>query len=205
MRFKFVLRKNSFVLAVTATILAFTQSATAGEICENDGFNVCQSPTSTLTTNNQGINTGTGSTTTTNVTAGGTLGVTGASTLSGGLDVGGNPITNVAPGVAATDAVNVSQLSSALSSAQGSTQGSIDTLESRAMKGIAISNAMEMFMPDPGMAFRVTTAVGFYDSEQALGIAATGRITENIGLFGGVAADVQFDQVGGKTGITFQW
>ena len=201
MRFMSFVRKNSFVLAVTATILAFTQSATAGEICENDGFNVCQSPTSTLTTNNQGINTGTGSTTTTNVTAGGTLGVTGASTLSGGLDVGGNPITNVAPGVAATDAATVSQLFSA----QGSTQGSIDTLEDKAMKGIAISNAMEMFMPDPGMAFRVTTTVGFYDSEQALGIAATGRITENIGLFGGVAADVQFDQVGGKTGITFQW
>ena len=201
MRFKFVLRKNSFVLAVTATILAFTQSATAGEICENDGFNVCQSPTSTLTTNNQGINTGTGSTTTTNVTAGGTLGVTGVSTLSGGLDVGGNPITNVAPGVAATDAVTVSQLSSA----QGSVRGSIDALERKAMKGIAISDAMEVFMPDPEMMFRVTASAGFYDSEQALGITGAGRITKNVALFGGAAADVQFDRVAGKAGVSFQW
>jgi autotransporter adhesin len=63
-------------------------------------------------------------TTTGNTAVGGTLNVTGASTLTGGatvsnnltvspattVNMGGNVVTNVAPGVAGTDAVNVNQL-----------------------------------------------------------------------------------------------
>ena len=216
-------RKRCFVLAIAATMLASTQTATSGEICENNGFNVCQQPSSTLTTNNQGINTGTGSVTTTNVTASGTvsgttisgatgnittvnatdlnatgsLDVTGATTLNGGLDMAGNPITNLAPGIDPGDAVNMSQLSSVRSR--------VNRVEDEATKGISIANAMEVFLPDPDKVFRVTVGAGFYDDEQAVGITGAGRVHESTALFFGVGSDVEFDEVGGKVGVSFQW
>ena len=214
MRNNSLFQKRRFLLAIAATMLAFTQTATSGEICENNGLNNCQQPLSTLTTNNQGINTGTGSVTTTdlnatgtatvgtlavtnNATVTGSLNVTGAITPNGGLDMAGNPITNLAPGIDPGDAVNMSQLSSVRSR--------VDRVEDEATKGISIANAMEVFLPDPDKVFRVTVGAGFYDNEQAVGITGAGRVHESTALFFGVGSDVEFDEVGGKVGVSFQW
>ena len=100
------------------------------------------------------------------------------------------PVHGVAAGKAATDAVNVGQL---------------EDMEDEAYRGIAISNAMDVFLPDPGKKFRLNMGVGYYKDQTALGLTGSGRITENIGLYIGAASDSAFKEVGGKAGVSFQW
>jgi len=100
------------------------------------------------------------------------------------------PVHGVAAGKADTDAVN---------------KGQLDDLEEEAFRGIAISNAMEVFMPDPDKNFRLNMGVGYYKNKTALGLTGSGRLTENIGLYLGAASDSSFEEVGGKAGVSFQW
>ena len=67
------------------------------------------------------------------------------------------PIHNVANGTAALDAVNKSQLDAMYEAASSEAQAARDD----ALRGVAISNAMEVFLPDPGKKFRVNMGVGY--------------------------------------------
>lgn len=114
--------------------------------------------------------------------------------LNNRLDMGGNKINNLSAGVAPLDAVNVSQLDRVE-----------DHLLDYAAKAAATAMAMDVFLPDPGKKFRVNVGGGFYDSESAVGITGAGRVTENVALYFGVAADVDGDEVGAKVGMSYQW
>jgi autotransporter adhesin len=107
-------------------------------------------------------------------------------------DDAGTPVQihGVAEGTADTDAVNVSQL---------------EDLEDEAFRGIAISMALDSFLPDSGKKFRLNFGSAVYKGEAALGITGAGRITENVILYIGVGSDMGFHEAGGKAGISLQW
>ena len=96
----------------------------------------------------------------------------------------------IAAGTAETDAANVGQLGA---------------IEDDAYRGIAIANAMEVFLPDPGKKFRLNLGMGYYKDETAMGLTGSGRLTENIGLYIGAGSDSSFKEVGGKAGVSIQW
>jgi hypothetical protein len=81
-------------------------------------------------------------------------------------------ITNVSPGIFGTDAVNVDQLNDLH-----------DDLQAESRRGIAVANAMDVFLPDPGKQFRVNVGGGFYGGESAIGITAAGRINQDIAMY----------------------
>ncbi len=81
----------------------------------------------------------------------------------------------------------------------------IDRLDDKAMRGIAISNAMQVFLPDPGKDFRMTIGGGFYGGEQAVGVTGAGRVTNNTAVYFGVGMDADGVEFGGKAGVSFQW
>ena len=100
------------------------------------------------------------------------------------------PVHGVAAGTAETDAANVGQLG---------------VIEEEAYRGIAIANAMEVFLPDPGKKFRLNLGMGYYKDQTAMGLTGSGRLTENIGIYIGAGSDSSFKEVGGKAGVSFQW
>lgn len=71
--------------------------------------------------------------------------------------------------------------------------------------GLAMSNAMEVFLPDPGAQYRLTAGVGYHDGETAYGVTGAGRISGGTALYFGVATDSAFDTIAGKAGISWQW
>jgi hypothetical protein len=84
-------------------------------------------------------------------------------------------------------------------------ENQIEAIEHDAYRGIAISNAMEVFLPDPGKNFRLNLGMGYYKDQTALGVTGSGRLTEDIGLYIGAGSDSSFKEVGGKAGVSFQW
>jgi hypothetical protein len=111
------------------------------------------------------------------------------------------PIHNLADGTAALDAVNKRQLDAMYAAASSQIQAARDD----ALRGVAISNAMEVFLPDPGKRFRLNFGMGYYKSASAIAITGSGRITEDIGIYLGVGSDTALEDVGGKAGLSLQW
>ncbi len=107
-------------------------------------------------------------------------------------DTAGNPVRihGVLDGRAPTDAVNVSQL---------------EDLGDLAFRGIAISMAMQSFLPDPGRRFRLNFGSAYYNSQSAFGLTGSGRITDAVSVYIGVGTDIGFREVGGKAGLSLQW
>jgi autotransporter adhesin len=131
----------------------------------------------------------------------------GASTASS--HDGGSPgapvqLHGVAAGTAETDAANVGQLA-VIKDQLAANEDQIEAIEHDAYRGIAISNAMEVFLPDPGKNFRLNLGMGYYKDQTALGVTGSGRLTEDIGLYLGAGSDSSFKEVGGKAGVSFQW
>jgi len=106
-------------------------------------------------------------------------------------------VHGIAAGTAETDAANVGQLAAI--------KDRVEVIEQDAYRGIAISNAMEVFLPDPGKNFRLNLGMGYYKDQTALGVTGSGRLTEDIGLYLGAGSDSSFKEVGGKAGVSFQW
>jgi autotransporter adhesin len=107
-------------------------------------------------------------------------------------------ITNVAPGIDGTDAVNMDQYNW-LSSEVGDNH---DT----AMAGIAISNAMATVLPREGKHFAMRVGGGFYGGSEAIGITAAGRVNNNISIDAGFGASTSTQsEYGGKIGVTYEW
>jgi autotransporter adhesin len=109
---------------------------------------------------------------------------------NGEFNVGNRRITGIADGISDGDAVNIRQF---------------NLLEEKAHRGIAIANAMEVFLPDPGKSFRLNIGGGYYGNQGAIGLTGAGRITEDTSIYIGVGSDVNGEEVGGKVGVSFQW
>ena len=113
----------------------------------------------------------------------------------------GVQIHNVANGTHALDAVNKSQLDAMYEASYTQNQ----TTREEAFRGLAISNALEVFLPDPGRKFRLNVGMGFHKDQAALGLTGAGRVREDVGIYFGVGSDASFDDVGGKAGVSLQW
>jgi hypothetical protein len=148
-------------------------------------------------TGDSGIAIGTGAIATGNGVAIGSGSVAG----NGEFNVGNRRVTGVSDGIADTDAVNVRQLNSL----EQQNDKRFDDIEETAYRGIAIANAMDVFLPDPGKSFRLNIGGGYYENEGAIAITGAGRITEDTSLYLGIGTDVDGKEVGGKVGVSFQW
>jgi autotransporter adhesin len=167
--------------------------------------------TGATATGDSGVAIGTGATATGNGVAIGSGSVAG----DGELNVGNRRITGVAAGIADTDIANIGQLKEVRDQVTGldgrvtrvetRLQNEIDEVGEKAYRGIAIANAMEVFLPDPGKSFRLNIGGGYYENEGAIGITGAGRITEDTSLYLGIGTDVDGKKVGGKVGVSFQW
>lgn len=170
----------------------------------------------TSTASNVAINSDSFSATVTNA-AGNTLGLnigTSQTTLSGGTgttvltlndsgasfaDSNGQAVvvSGIAPGVLGTDAVNVNQLNSAMG-----------MLRDDAFAGIAISNALDVVLPQEGNNLSMRLGAGYYQSASAYGLSVVGRVRDNmfIDLGYGMSTEKNTGRYnGGKAGITIQW
>lgn len=105
-------------------------------------------------------------------------------------------ITNVADGVLPTDTATFGQLT-ALSNANNLR---FDELT----RGLAISNAMQMFMPDSDKSLLLYVGGGTHDGTNAVALTASGRIGP-VGLHFGVGADTEGETVDGAVGMSVQW
>ncbi len=151
---------------------------------------------------------------------------TSSTTLSGGttstyltLDDGGATfsddeggpvrVTGVAAGTTTYDAVNFGQFQSFQSdvnSQLSGLKGDINDLEDDLSTGIAIANAMEVLLPDPGKKFRLNLGGGFYNGESAIGLTGAGRVGDNgTAVYFGLGSGVDGSEMGGKAGVSFQW
>uniref|UniRef100_A0A1I9YM93 Hemagglutinin n=1 Tax=Paraburkholderia sprentiae WSM5005 TaxID=754502 RepID=A0A1I9YM93_9BURK len=105
-------------------------------------------------------------------------------------------LTNVAPGVNPTDAVNMSQLNSV--------QQGVNALARQAYSGIAGATALTMIPEvDPGKTLSVGIGSGNYKGYSAVAIGFTARITDNLKLKGGVSTSSSGTVYG--AGIGYQW
>ncbi|UVE69894.1 YadA family autotransporter adhesin [Burkholderia pyrrocinia] len=119
-----------------------------------------------------------------------------ANTVSVGSQGSERRITNVAPGVNPTDAVNVSQL-------QG-VQQSITSIARKAYGGVAAATALSMIPDvDAGKSLAVGIGGASFQGYGATAIGFTARITNNLKLRGGVGASSAGYSFGG--GISYQW
>jgi autotransporter adhesin len=117
-------------------------------------------------------------------------------------------ITNVAAGVDATDAVNVSQLqnigASTLASANAYTNKRIEDLSEKAHRGIAGAIAMSRaFLPLNAGESGVAVGFGVSGSQGAIALSLQHQTTERIHFNVGASFSESGVQAGGGLGIKF--
>ena len=127
------------------------------------------------------------------------------SLTNNGLDNGNNRITNVAPGVKDTDAVNVSQLRNAVGNLN-KLQGQINKLGNRMNAGMATSAAMaNLLQPHkPGQSV-ATAGVGQHKNQSAVAVGYS-RISDNgkYGIRFSMGANTQGEVTGGAA-VGYFW
>jgi autotransporter adhesin len=130
---------------------------------------------------------------------------TAPNTVSFGTPGNERRLTNVAAGIAPTDAVNVAQLSSVASGVSSQIESQIGGLQSQithADTGVAMGGG---FLPD-NKKFALATNYGGFGGQNAVAFTGVARITDNIVL--SAAAGYGFDggsQFGGRAGLQFAW
>jgi Autotransporter adhesin len=116
-----------------------------------------------------------------------------ANTVSVGSQGNERRITNVAPGKAATDAVNLGQMQSAIG----------DTARA-AYSGVAAATALTMIPEvDPGKTLAIGVAGATYKGYQAAAVGASARITSNLKVKVGAGVSGSETTVG--AGASYQW
>ncbi|KVD06957.1 hypothetical protein WI80_19545 [Burkholderia ubonensis] len=119
-----------------------------------------------------------------------------ANTVSVGAPGSERRITNVAPGVNPTDAVNVSQL--------GAVQQDVNNVARKAYAGIAAATALTMIPEvDAGKTLAVGIGGASYQGYSAVAFGFTARLSENLKLKGGVSGSSAGYTYG--AGIGYQW
>jgi len=123
------------------------------------------------------------------------------STYTRGIDNGGERITNVAPGVNGTDAVNLNQLNSA----ESRLRKQIDDTDKDAKKGIATVAAMANIpQVDESKTFSLGAGVGGYDSEWGFAVGGSYRVAPAVVLKGSLGTS-DGGEVAGGLGISSSW
>jgi autotransporter adhesin len=122
-------------------------------------------------------------------------------------------LTNVAAGVAPTDAVNVSQLNSIASGVQSQINGvqtqinGLQTQINRANSGVAMAMAMGGgFLPD-NKKYAIAANYGTFAGQNGVALTGLARITDRVVLSGSVGYGIGPDanQFGGRVGAQFAW
>jgi len=120
-----------------------------------------------------------------------------------GLNNGGNKITNVAPGEADTDAVNVSQLRDAAGNMQAITnqlQGQVNRVGSQA----AALSALKPIQYDPLEPTQIMAGVGHYQGQNSLALGVAHYKNESMMFHAGAAIGGNRSQVMANAGITWK-
>ena len=119
-----------------------------------------------------------------------------ANSVSVGSPGNERTITNVAPGVNPTDAVNMSQLNSV--------QNSVNSVARTAYSGIAAATALTMIPEvDQGKTLSVGIGMGNYQGYSAVAIGFTARVAQNLKVKGGVSVTDAGTVYG--AGVGYQW
>jgi autotransporter adhesin len=120
-----------------------------------------------------------------------------ANSVSVGSPGNERTITNVAPGVNPTDAVNMSQLQAV--------QQSVNNIGANAYSGIAMAGALAgLPQVEPGKSFNLGAGVGNYGGYTALAIGGSARITDNTIIKMGVSA-TNGSRVLVNAGVGYSW
>lgn len=123
------------------------------------------------------------------------------STYTNGIDNGGERITNVAPGVNGTDAVNLNQLNSV----ESRLRKRIDDTDKDAKQGIATVAAMANIpQVDESKTFSLGAGVGGYDSEWGFAVGGSYRVAPAVVLKGSLGSSGG-GEVAGGLGISSSW
>ena len=120
-----------------------------------------------------------------------------------GLDNGGKKITNVAPGEADTDAVNVSQLRDTAGNMQAITnqlQGQVNRVGSQA----AALSALKPIQYDPLEPTQIMAGVGHYQGQNSLALGVAHYKNESLMFHAGAAIGGNRSQVMANAGITWK-
>lgn len=116
-------------------------------------------------------------------------------------------ITNVAPGVAATDAATVGQLTTVASGITANFQGQIDDLRKEERRGIAANAALATAMtPSAPGKTTISLNTGFFQGEAGVGIALAHRLNMPFPLvIQGGYANGGGNQHVGRVGMAFEF
>lgn len=126
-----------------------------------------------------------------------------ADTVSVGSSGSERRITNVAPGVDPTDAVNVSQLQSLVSA---SVQPQIDKVKKYAARGIAASIAIPpIVMPSEQGKKAFGMEVASFDGEQALGFGFAYKMTNSAAFNVGGSVPFRGGESAVRGGVSIEW
>ncbi|WP_155122449.1 YadA family autotransporter adhesin [Burkholderia ubonensis] len=113
-------------------------------------------------------------------------------------------IANVAAGIQATDAVNVSQLNASVSRAASRLQQEINETARKAYSGVAAATALAMIPDvDKDRAISVGIGLGVYQGYKAIALGATARIAENVKMRLGISSSASGNVFG--AGASMQW
>lgn len=146
-------------------------------------------------------------TTSSTIISAGEISVDGVSITANGLNANNTVVSNVANGVADSDAANLGQVRSYYNDVSGRVNQlntRVDDVEKTSYRGIAIALAAQQQIPNIGAGqFAVFGGVGHYEGESAgaLGLAsvfADGRtsVSAAVGFAGG-------NEVGGRVGVSY--
>lgn len=121
-----------------------------------------------------------------------------ANTVSVGSPGNERTISNVAPGVNPTDAVNVAQLQSV--------QQTINQVAQTAYSGVAMAGALAALpQVEQGKSFQLGAGVGNYGGYTALAIGGSARITENTIVKMGASTTSGGNHVLVNAGVGYSW
>jgi autotransporter adhesin len=136
---------------------------------------------------------------------------TAANTVSVGSAGNERRITNLAPGIASSDAATVGQLSAVsanFDSQFGILQSQINQMNQRvnvANAGVAMAMAMTGgFLPDR-KTFAIAVNYGHFQHQNATAVSGYYRLSEAVVVSGGVSMGIEARQFGGRAGMLFAW
>jgi trimeric autotransporter adhesin len=136
---------------------------------------------------------------------------TAANTVSVGSAGNERRITNLAAGIAPSDAATVGQLSAIsgnFDSQFSNLQSQITQMNQRvnvANAGVAMAMAMTGgFLPDR-KTFAIAVNYGHFERQNAAAVSGYYRLTDAVVVSGGVSYGVDARQFGGRAGMLFAW
>ncbi|PIE42120.1 MAG: hypothetical protein CSA47_02145 [Gammaproteobacteria bacterium] len=139
----------------------------------------------------------------TNVTATNSIAIAGGPSMTTtGINAGGNTITNVAPGVNGTDAVNVNQLRGATQNLYQAIDDVADDANAGSASAIAAANLPQPH--DPG-ASMVSAGLGYYEGQTGLAVGLSTISDNGRWVIKGSLTTNTEKHFGAGVGVGYQW